>query len=324
MSKGLSPAPSPSRHGFAIGFATYVSWGLFPLYFALMAPATSFEVITHRAVWGLVFCLAVLAFRGKFYQLRRLVTDKSTLIPLLLAGVLIVANWTIWVWAVLNGQAINAALGYFVNPLFTVFLAVLFLGERPTNGQKVAIFLGGVAIVVMIVTLGSIPWVAIGLPVSFGLYGLIKKRISGNVPVVAGMAVETAAVSPFLIIAYIVLMSRGETSIQKLISEGATGLHLTGHVALLFGAGVITVVVLMMFATAAKTLPLSVLGLLQFISPIMQMIIGVMVFHEHMQTGRWIGTAILWLALIVLSWDSLRGPRVDTPKKRKTIEERKD
>lgn len=316
----MSEAVNTSRRGFAVGFATYVSWGLFPIYFALMAPASSFEVISHRAVWGLVFCLVFLATTGRWGQLRPLIRDKSTLIPLLAAGVLIVINWSIWVWAILNGQTVNAALGYFINPLFTVFLAIVFLGERPTRPQIVAMSLGALAIVVMVIQLGSIPWVSIGLPVSFGIYGLIKKRISGNVPVVAGMAIETAAVSPFLIAFYIWLIVRGDTSVQTLISEGATAWQLTGHLLLLFGAGVITVVVLIMFATAAKTLPLSVLGLLQFVSPIMQLIIGVWIFNEHMELGRWIGTAIIWVALIILSWDSLRGPQPHVGKRKERQE----
>ncbi|MDO5729489.1 MAG: EamA family transporter RarD [Actinomycetaceae bacterium] len=302
----MTPSALNSPRGYAIGVATHVAWGFFPLYFSLLHPAGAFEVIVHRAVWGLAFCLVVLTVTRRFYQVKDLLRERRTVALLAVAGFFVLNNWTIYVWAVMNDHTVDAALGYFINPLLTVFLAGTVLKERLTKPQTVAVLFGVAAIVVMVIGLGRIPWVAIGLPATFAFYGLIKKRVSTTAPVVAGMAIETAAVTPLLLGYFAWLAWGGNTSLQLLAREGSSGFEISGHFMLLVGSGILTVVVLMMFASAARLLNLAVLGLLQYIAPIMQLLIGVLIFHEHMEPARWIGTGLIWIGLVVLTWDSLR------------------
>lgn len=302
----MTPAHINTPRGYAIGVATHVAWGFFPLYFSLLHPAGAFEVIVHRAVWGLAFCVVVLAITRRFYQVKDLLSERRTALLLAVAGFFVLNNWTIYVWAVMNDHTVDAALGYFINPLLTVFLAGTVLKERLTRPQVVSVLFGVAAIIVMIIGLGRIPWVAIGLPATFAFYGLIKKQVSTTAPVVAGMAVETAAVTPLLLGYYAWLIWGQRTSIHTLTAQHADGAEITGHILLLVGAGVLTVVVLIMFASAARLLNLAVLGLLQYIAPIMQLLIGVLIFHEHMEPARWIGTGLIWIGLVILTWDSLR------------------
>lgn len=302
----MKPVPLNGSRGYAIGVLTHVAWGFFPLYFSLLHPAGAFEVIVHRAVWGFAFCLFVLVVTRRFYQVKDLLADRRTALLLAVAGFFVLNNWTIYVWAVMNDHTVDAALGYFINPLLTVFLAGTVLKERLTVPQTISVLFGIAAIIVMIIGLGRIPWVAVGLPATFAFYGLIKKQVSTTAPVVSGMLIETAAVTPLLLIYFAWLTWRGKTSFHTLIHNGANSVELGGHFALLIGSGVLTVVVLIMFASAARLLHLAVLGLLQYIAPIMQLLIGVLIFHEHMEPARWIGTSLIWVGLVILTWDSLR------------------
>lgn len=252
--------PSDSQidpRSLLMGIAVYIMWGFFPLYFHSLAPAGSFEVIVHRAIWGLVACLVMIALFRRWDRLRAVIADREVLWRLSLAGVLIVINWTTYVYAVQSGHTVDAALGYFINPLVTVALARFVLKEQLSLPQKVAVGLGASAVVVLVVGLGRLPWVSLVLAFSFGFYGLVKKRVANRVPPLEGMVVETAAVTPPLLL----------------------------------------------FARASRGLPLGVMGLIQYIGPCLQLIIGILVFHEPMEPARWIGTAIIWLALVVMSAD---------------------
>lgn len=286
----------------ALGLGCYVMWGFFPLYFHALAPAGALEVIVHRAVWGMVFCLLALTVTRRLGALRAAVRDREVLTRLSLAGALIVVNWSTYVYAVQSGHTVDAALGYFINPLVTVALGLVVLHERISRAQKVAVGLGVVAVVVLVVGLGRLPWVSLTLAFSFGFYALVKKNVALRVGPLEGMAVETAAVSPFLLGYYAWLAAHGTTSFDA-IARGEGTMAWGWHLAMLVGAGFLTMVPLIMFAKSAQGLPLGVLGLIQYVSPVMQLLIGLFAFHETMEPARWVGTAIVWVALVVLGVD---------------------
>ncbi|MDT0166718.1 EamA family transporter RarD [Actinotalea sp. AC32] len=285
-----------------MGLGAYLLWGFLPLYFPLLEPAGPVEIIAHRVVWSLVFCLlAVAALRG-WGALARAVRDPRTLGTLAVAAVLVGANWLVFVHGVLTGHTVDAALGYYINPLVTVALAVVVLGERMRPAQWVALGVGALAVVVITAGVGRLPWIALTLAVTFGLYGLIKNRVGRTVPAVTSLAVETAVLAPFAL-AYLVLLDAQGT--------GSWGEHGAGHALALAGTGVVTAVPLLLFGSAARRLPLSVVGLLQYAAPTVQFAVGVLVFGEEMPTARWVGFGLVWLALVVLTADGLRTGRAD-------------
>lgn len=282
-------------------------WGFFPLYFRALEPAGSLEIIVHRAVWGLVSCIIVIAIFQRTDRLKAVLANRDATFRLAIAGLLILVNWTVYVYAVQSGHTVDAALGYFINPLVTVTLAWIVLRETLTPAQVVAISLGALAVVVLIVGLGRLPWVSLVLAVSFGLYALVKKKVANQVPPLEGMAVETATLTPLLLGYYAYLAVTGATSFQVLNQSEPAGSRVwIVHLALLLGAGVITMIPLLLFARAARGLSLAVLGLIQYIAPIMQLMIGIVVFHEQMEPARWVATGIIWLALLILSADWIR------------------
>lgn len=287
-----------------LGILVYVMWGFFPLYFHSLEPAGSLEVIVHRAVWGLASCLVAIALLHRWKFLRRTLADRQAVWRLSLAGILIVVNWTTYVYAVQSGHTVDAALGYFINPLVTVALARFVLKERLSPPQKVAIGLGVLAVVVLVVGLGRLPWVSLVLAGSFGCYSLVKKKVAERVPPLEGMTIETAAVTPLLGGYYVYLTFTGATSFHVLAADSSTRPNeWIWHLALLVGAGILTMIPLLIFARASRGLPLAVMGLIQYIGPCLQLIIGITIFHEQMEPARWIGTAIIWLALLVMSTD---------------------
>lgn len=289
-----------------MGLGVYVMWGFFPLYFSQLAPAGSLEVIVHRAVWGMLSCLIVVIALRRWSQLGALIRDRHAVWRLTCAGFLIVINWTTYVFAVQSGHTVDAALGYYINPLVTVALARFVLKERLSRAQKSAITLGVIAVLVLVIGVGRLPWVSLVLALSFGMYSLVKKDVAHQVPPLEGMIVETAAVVPALLVYYAFLLGRGATSFQNLAQAGASSAQIGGHAALLVGAGILTMIPLLLFARAARGLPLAVVGLLQYINPSVQLLIGVAVFHETVEPARWIATVIIWCALAVLAYDGIR------------------
>ena len=302
-----SATPSGSRidpNSLLMGITVYIMWGFFPLYFHSLAPAGSFEVIVHRAIWGLIACLIMIALFRRWSRLRAVLADREILWRLSFAGVLIVINWTTYVYAVQSGHTVDAALGYFINPLVTVALARFVLKERLSLPQKVAIGLGAAAVVVLVAGLGRLPWVSLVLAFSFGFYGLVKKRVANRVPPLEGMVVETAAVTPPLLAYYGYLAATGATSFHVIAADPSASANAwIWHFLLLVGAGVLTAIPLLLFARASRGLPLGVMGLIQYIGPCLQLLIGIVVFHEPMEPARWIGTAIIWVALVIMSMD---------------------
>ena len=293
---------SAARTGLLFGLGAYGSWGLFPAFFPLLKPAGAFEVLAHRIVWTLVFMVGVLLVAGLGRELRRI--DGRTWLLLAAASALVSANWVIYIFAVNNGHVVDAALGYFINPLVSVALGVVIFGERLNRAQGLALAVATIAVVVLAVEVGAPPWIAFGLAFSFGLYGLVKKIVPTDPRVSVG--VESALAAPFAL-AYIVVAAVGGHG--HFLGQGA------GHVALTVLCGPLTAIPLLLFAGAAQRLPLVTLGLLQYLTPAMQMTWGVVVGHEPMPPARWLGFALIWVALAVFTVDAVarsrRGAAVD-------------
>ena len=288
----------------ALGVAVYIIWGFFPLYFSLLSPAGAVEVIVHRAVWGLFFCLVALAITRSLGKIRALIADRGALWRLAVAGALVVVNWSVYVYAVLAGHTTDAAVGYFINPLVTVALGLIVLRERVTPIQKVALALGVLAVVILVVGQRSVPIVSLTLALTFGLYSLVNKDVAARVDPLAGMAIETAAVSPVLLGYYAYLAVTSSTSFHTIATDEA-GVSWPLHLALLVGAGALTMIPLIMFASAARGLTLGTMGFLQYLGPTLQLLVAVFIFHETVPTFRWIAMGVVWVALACLSADWL-------------------
>lgn len=288
--------------GGAYTLAAYLLWGVFPIYFLALEPTGPWEIVAWRVLLSLVFCaVALTVVRGGWRRIAAVVRDGRLMSWTALAGVLIFVNWTVYLIATLTGHVIEAALGYFINPIVTVLLGVVVLRERLRPAQWAAIGLAVVAVVVIVVGYGHAPWIALTLAFSFGLYGLVKKRVGPSVDALSGLTLETAWLAPVAggVLVWVSAAGGG-------ITIGTLGVW---HGVLLGAAGVVTAVPLLLFAAGARRVSLSVVGLLQFITPILQFIIGAAVLHEQMTSERWVGFALVWVALIVLTVDSLRGVR---------------
>ncbi|WP_417561632.1 EamA family transporter RarD [Microbacterium sp.] len=286
--------------GGVYAFVAYLLWGMFPLYFLTLLPSTPWEVVSWRVLLTLVFCAIALTVTRTWRALGRIVRRPRLLGWTAAAGVLIFVNWTVYLIATLTGHVIEASLGYFINPIVTVLLGVLVLRERLRTAQWVAIAIAVVAVVVIVVGYGQFPWISLALAFSFGLYGLAKNRVGPSVDAVSGLTLETAWLSP---VAGVMLVWVGTTGGVTFGTEGAF------HTVMMALAGVVTAVPLLLFAAATRRAPLSLVGLLQFLTPILQFLTGAFLLHEQMSTERWIGFGLVWLALIVLTADSLRGVR---------------
>ncbi len=284
------------RRGTTYGFLAYAIWGVFPLYFHALKPSGAWEILAHRIVWTLVLCLAVLGVRRDLAWSRQLVARPRLALGVTIAALLIAANWVIYVFAVISGRTTEAALGYFLNPIVTVALGVLVLRERLRPLQWAAVAIGAAAGIYLSVAGGQFPLIALTLAFSFAGYGLVKKKVGASLDAMHSLAAETAVLFPVAVGVLAWLTVTGGTTFTQ-----DTPLHPT----LLLLAGVVTAVPLLLFAAAARRIPLTTVGLLQFITPVLQLICGVVLLGEHMSTERWIGFAIVWVALLMLSVDML-------------------
>lgn len=300
ISSKLSPrrlsTDDGSGNGAAYGFAAYLIWGVFPLYFDALKPAGAWEVLSHRIVWTLVVCLVALAATRNLAFLRRLAGNPRLLLTTSLAGLCIAINWTVYIQAVISGHTVEAALGYFLNPLVTVGLGVVVLRERLRVLQWVAVGVGALACVYLAIDYGRPPWISIVLALSFASYGFMKKRIGGSLTAIEGLTAESAVLTPIAIVVLVVVGMTGNATFSG---------HGAGHSMLLLCAGLVTAVPLLLFAAAASRVPLVTIGMLQFITPILQLLCGVLLLDEHMPVARWVGFGIVWIALILLTIDSL-------------------
>lgn len=295
-SKGESKGEQ--RTGLLNGIAAYGMWGLVPLFWPLLKPAGSVEILAHRMVWSLLFVAVALAFVRRWAWAGELVRQPRRLALVAVAAAVITVNWGVYIWAVNAGHVVEASLGYFINPLVTIAMGVLLLKERLRPAQWAAVGIGFAAVVVLTVGYGQPPWISLTLAFSFATYGLVKKKV--NLGGVESLAAETAI--QFLpALGYLLwLAGHGDSSF---LDDGA------GHAALLASTGIVTAVPLVCFGAAAIRVPLSTLGLLQYLAPVFQFLLGIVYFHEAMPVERWAGFALVWLALSLLTWDALRTAR---------------
>jgi chloramphenicol-sensitive protein RarD len=286
--------------GLAFGVGAYALWGGLPLFFLLLRPATAFEIVAWRIVLSLVFCFLLITVTRGWPALLAILRDRRTTLILGGAGALILVNWLVYVYATLSGHVVEAALGYFTNPIVTVLLGVFVLRERLRVLQWVAIGISALAVLVLALNYGQFPWIALALAFSFGFYGLVKKQVGGRVDAVSGLTIETAWLSVPATVCLVVLGSTGGLTIGTV--------SVVQTVAMLL-AGVVTAVPLIFFAAAARRLPLTYLGLTQYIAPLLQFLIGVFILKEAMPVARWWGFGLVWVALIVLTFDMFRSTR---------------
>jgi chloramphenicol-sensitive protein RarD len=270
---------------------------MFPLYWPLLEPANPLEIVSHRAVWTLVFCVIVLAITHALKSTLATFKRPKVAIKLFLASILISINWLVYIWATNNGHVVEASLGYYINPLIIIAFGVILLKEKMRQLQWVAVSIATVGVIILTIDYGRLPWVAIGLALSWGTYGLVKKQL--GLGALEGLAIETMiAFIPYC--GYLLFIgSKG---------EGQFG-HEIGLTALLISAGAVTAIPLLLFNGSTTRLPYSTIGLLQYITPTIQFSIGVWVNHEAMPTARWVGFIFIWLALITLASDLLKSSR---------------
>jgi len=284
-----------SRTGIGYGLAAYVIWGLFPLYWPLLAPTPASQILAHRMVWSLVFVAAILIVRRRWAFVSALRSDPRRVGLLVVAAILISVNWGVYIWATNAGHVVEASLGYFITPLVVIGLGVIVLKERLRRTQWTAVGFGFVAVVVIAIGVGHVPWIALSLAGSFGSYGLAKKLV--QTPPLESMAVETSVMA---------LPAIGFLVFVQVHGTGSFGHIAAGTDLLLISSGIVTVVPLLCFAAATSRVPLSVMGLMQYATPVLQFAIGVGVRHEKLPASEFAGFALVWVALAILGASELR------------------
>jgi chloramphenicol-sensitive protein RarD len=277
------------RLGLAYGVLAFSMWGVLPLYWRLLHAVPPFTVLAHRIVWTAVATTLVLAKRGALGELRALASVRRTALTGLVTTTLIASNWFVFIWGIGQGRTIECSLGYFVSPLVSVLLGTLFLGERVNAAHGVALALATAGVAALMRAYGAFPWLGLALAGTFGVYGLLRKMVS--FPSLPGLAFESLALAPFAFV---------------LLPRVPPEAHTPAHAALLVGAGVVTALPLLWFNEAAKRLPLTVVGLLQYLSPTGQFLVGVLVFHEPFSRDKLLAFAFVWAGLAIFTADALR------------------
>ncbi|MGJ0390729.1 EamA family transporter RarD [Microbacterium sp. CGR1] len=293
-------ARSTQTAGVAYAGGAYLLWGVLPLYFLLLAPTGPWEVVAWRVLLSFVFCLLLLTVTRGWTAIGAIIRQPKLLGWTALAGVLIYVNWQVFLLGTLNGHVIETSLGYFINPIATVLLGVFVLKERIRRLQWVAIGIAAVAVIVIVLFYRSFPWIALSLTASFGVYGLIKKKIGPAVDAISGLTLESFWLIPIAVVQLIVVAT----------TTGITmGAHGAWHAVLLAFAGVATAVPLLLFAAGTRRINLTVIGMIQFVTPVMQFVIGAAVLGEPMPLERWLGFVIVWIAIAVFIVDLLLAAR---------------
>lgn len=285
------------RQGVVATLIAFTIWGLMPLYFKAVGSVSPGEIVAHRVLWSVVFLLALLALWRGFDGLRRLMAQPRLIGQLALSASLTGSNWLVFVWAISENRLIEASLGYFINPLVSILLGRLVLGERMRPLQQAAVALACAGVAWRVWQVGTLPWIALFLAITFGLYGLLRKR--APVDAINGLFVETLVTAPLAIGWLIWLASRGSLQFGQDLATDA----------LLPLAGVLTAVPLMLFAIGAQRLPLSTIGFLQYLAPSINFVLAVFLFREPFDAGQLAGFALIWAALAVYSVDMLRASR---------------
>ena len=305
----MKAPPSTSRAGLLFAIAAYGLWGVLPAYFQLLKPAGAFEVVAFRILMSLAFCVLLITVTHGWARFRELIRDRRALLLMAGASVAIYVNWQVYVIAALEGHVIEASLGYFINPIVTVLLGVLVLREKVRVPQWIALGIAFVAIMVIAIGYGAVPWLALALAFSFGIYGLIKRVVGPTVDAVGGLTLETAFLAPVAVVQLVLVATMGGG-----LEFGRNGVV---HVLLMVAAGVMTTVPLLLFAAGARRIPLVALGMTQFLAPVLQFLFGWLFLHEEMPLERWVGFGLVWVALVVLTVDMIAASR---PPRRASLE----
>jgi chloramphenicol-sensitive protein RarD len=287
-----------SPRGLAASVAAFTLWGLFPIYFHSLSAVPALQIIAHRVVWSALFLVAWMALGKQLGLLRATLTRPALLARLVLTAALVSGNWLVWVWAVTHDHIIDTSLGYYINPLVNVLLGVILLHERLNRAQWIAIGLAALAVLYLALLAGRPPWIAGTLALCFSLYGFVRKII--NVEALPGLTTETLLLTP---------LALGYLGWCEWAGTGALTVGGPLIVALLIGGGVITAIPLFLFAYAARALPYSTVGVLQYITPSLQLLCGVVLYHESFGPARAAGFALIWVALLIYAADGLRRPR---------------
>ena len=288
---------SKNKLGLLFGVSAYSLWGAFPLYWPLLEPANPLEIVSHRAVWTLVFCFIVLAATKALKSTLATLKRPKIAAKLFLTSLLISINWLVYIWATNNGHVVEASLGYYINPLIIIGFGVILLKEKMRLLQWAAVIIASIGVLVLTIDYGRLPWIAFALAISWGSYGLIKKQL--GLGALEGLAIETF-ISAFFYLGYLIYIGNQGT--------GQFGHHV-GLTLLLMSAGAITAIPLLLFNGSATRLPFTTIGLLQYITPTLQFSVGVWIRHEDMPTARWIGFLIIWGALTTLGFDLVKSSR---------------
>jgi chloramphenicol-sensitive protein RarD len=302
VSSDPTAAARASRNGLTAAICAFAIWGVLPLYLKPLHALPALEIMSHRIVWCCVLVFIWLGIRGETGAVWTALANPGTRYRLVASAVLISVNWLIYVWSIANGHVIDASLGYFINPLLNVVLGVLVLGERLNLSQKAAVSLAAVGVLYLAVVAGRPPWIALALAASFGCYGLIRKVV--KVEAVPGLATETLLLAPFALGFLLWMEAQGTAAF------GHAALHIN---ALLLGSGLVTALPLALFAYGARLIPLSTVGLVQYIGPSLQFLLGVVVFREAFTFERGIGFALIWTALALYAADGLWRNRKTMP-----------
>ena len=276
--------------GLTYGFGAYLIWGSFPLFISMLAFAPVSEVVGWRILWGFATAALLVTATRVWPAVLKVLRNRALVVRLAIASLLILVNWEVYVLGVLSHQIVQSSLGYFINPLITVILAVVFLGERLRKAQWVAVGLGAAAVALLTTDYGHVPWIALALALSFGFYGLVKNQIADRVSPLVSFTLESLFVAPIAIGQIMLFAPNGQI---------AFGQEFWPSVGLAF-FGVMTALPLIMFGAAAKHLPLSLVGFMQYLTPSIQFVLALTVFHEPMPLARWLGFGIVWLGLATL------------------------
>lgn len=303
-----SPATKPGQSGFdetkkgtLYGFLAHMSWGLLPIYFHSLEPASAIEILAHRIVWSLVFCL-ILGVIARDRSWIPLLRAPRRLLLLSAAASVLAINWGVYIYAVTTENVVESSLGYFINPIILVLMGVLILRERLRPLQWAAIGLAVAAVLVITIDYGRLPWIALTLAFSFATYGFIKKHVGASIDALPSMTIETVVLAPFALIAVVVIQMSGNGTF---LTEGA------GHTGMLLSTGVVTAVPLILFAAAARRVTLVTMGMLQFLAPALQFISGVFLLGESVPPSRWVGFSLVWIALVLLTTDMVRSAQAN-------------
>ncbi|KQX39961.1 hypothetical protein ASD04_04740 [Devosia sp. Root436] len=294
VSAPSQPAASDGRNGVLAALAAYTLWGFLPLLFRAVEAAGSVLIVAERTVWSLVLLAAILAFSGGFGEVRALFADRKRAFGTLLSAVLLAGNWLLYVWAVETGQVLEASFGYFINPLVNVLMGMILLGERQNRLQTISILIAVVAIGIQAVGLGSVPFIALGLALSFGFYGYFRK--TAHLGPATGLFAETAMLTP-VALGFI---------LYTFITTGP-GVHADPYLmTLMVLSGPATAIPLLLFAFAVRRLRLTTIGMFQYIAPSIQFLVAIFLFGEHLNGLRLLSFALIWVSLMVFSYDSFR------------------